>query len=213
MNAKKKLSFDINSNNIFNLNDENKFNNKRSKTFIIKEKPFVPQIHPMPNDVCPSPCLLHENNEKEFLPKDFGQFTFHIKKVIEDEDGFSSSNSNGLNSDNLNESNNDSDEDDDDDEKKDYNNNISIDKNSLGSFRKNFKIQRTKTYNVIQNYDDFDFLRKSKNLFINKYKQINVKNFNNNNLVLKEQEYRFKSMNFSRNVNTILEYLKNNAIK
>ena len=212
MNAKKRLSFDINSNNIFNLNEEYKFNSKRSKTFIIKEKPFVPQIHPMPNDICPSPCLLHENDENEFLHKDFGQFTFHIKKVVEDEDGFSSSNSNVLNSDNLNDSDDDS-CDDDDDEKKDYNNNISIDKNSLGSFRKNLKIQRTKTYNVIQNIDDFDFFRKSKNIFINKYKQINVKNFKNNILGLKEQEFRFKSMNFSRNVNTILEYLKNNAIK
>ena len=94
--------------------------------------------------------------------------------------------------------------------KKDYNNNISIDKNSLGSFRKNFKIQKTKTFNI---NDDFDFFRKSKNLFVNKYKQINIKNVNNDNLDLKEQEYRFKSMNFSRNVNTILEYLKNNAIK
>ena len=207
MNAKK-LSFD-NVNSIFNLNEENEINNIRSKTFIIKDKPFVPQIHPMSNDICPSPCFLHENNnDNEFLHHDFGQFTFHINKVVEDEDGFSSSNSNVLNSDNLNESINDF--NDDYDENKDYNNNISIDKNSLGSFRKNFKIQKTKTFNI---NDDFDFFRKSKNLFVNKYKQNNIKNVNNDNLDLKEQEYRFKSMNFSRNVNTILEYLKNNAIK
>ena len=198
MNAKK-LSFD-NVNSIFNLNEENEINNIRSKTFIIKDKPFVPQIHPMSNDICPSPCFLHENNnDNEFLHHDFGQFTFHINKVVEDEDGFSSSNSNSIN-----------DFNDDYDENTNYNNNISIDKNSLGSFRKNFKIQKTKTFNI---NDDFDFFKKSKNLFVNKYKQINIKNVNNDNLDLKEQEYRFKSMNFSRNVNTILEYLKNNAIK
>lgn len=209
MNAKN-LSFNnFNSNNIFHLNEEKEINNIRSKTFIIKDKPFVPQIHPMPNDICPSPCFLHENNENEFLHHDFGQFTFHINKVVDDEDGFSSSNSNVLNSDNLNESINDS-NDDDYDENKDFNINISIDKNSLGNFRKNFKIQKTKTFNI---NDDFDFFRKSKNLFVNKYKQNNIKNVNNDNLDLKKQEYRFKSMNFSRNVNTILEYLKNNAIK
>jgi len=214
MNAKKRLlSLDINSKNFFHFEKENEkeFENKRSLTFIIKEKPFVPQIHPFPNEICPSPCQLNENCENEFLKND-SEFIFHIKKINDEENCFSSSDSNIFNSENLCDSS-------EDDEKSNFNNYIPINKNSLGIFRKNLKIEKTKTFNIANN-DDFDFFRKSKNININKnkninnnYKKFNDKNCVNDNIEFKEEDLRFKSMNFSRNVNSILEYLKNNAIK